>query len=296
MSEARIDRLEQFGSRKEWLLARRTGIGASDWGPILNADGAFRSAFEVWADKTGKVEIETEVPEYVQWGNHLEPVVAEEFSRRIERPVIRYDNAIVRHEDYPWLICSPDGHVGKQAKQGYEGKIANAYKRTDWYEGIPLIYRVQCIASMFVTGLTTWHIACLIGGNELVFGKVELDDAAMQFIDKAFPRLERFWKKVQSGEPPTPKGNERERKIITGLYPQDDGTVANLPHDHRYMIERMLESMKAKKEHEAVIEGVKAATRLAMGPHASAHFQGLGEFTWKTTKTGSRTLRWRDAK
>lgn len=287
------DRIEQFDNREDWLKARRSCIGASEWGSILNVDGAFRSAFEVWADKTGKTEIETDVPEFVQWGNHLEPIVAEEFSRRISKPVTRYDNALIRHEDYPWLSCSPDGYVGERARHGYEGKVSNAYRRTEWYDGIPLIYRVQCIASMFVTGLTTWHIACLIGGNELVYAKVELDDAAMQFIDKAFPRLERFWKRVESGKFPTPKGTDRERKIITGMYPQDDGTYADLPHAHRYMVERMVEAMKMKEEAERVIEGVKASTRLAMGNHTFAVFQGLGQFTWKTNKAGVRSLRWK---
>ncbi|MGB0972174.1 MAG: YqaJ viral recombinase family protein [Mycobacterium sp.] len=290
------DRIEQFDSREEWLKARRTGIGASEWAAILNVDGAFRSAFETWADKTGKTELETEVPEFVQWGARLEPMIAAEFSERIEKPVVTYDNAIVRHPDYPWLYCSPDAHVGQQARAGGELKNSNAYKRTAWFEGVPLIYQVQCIASMFVTGLETWWIAALIGGNELVYKKLEYDEAAMEFVERAFPALERFWKRVEADEAPTPKGTDGERKILTGMFPQDVGTYASLPHDHRYVVQRMVEAMATKKEAESVIEGAKSMTRLAMGEHTYAVIQGLGQFSWKTAKNGVRTLRWKELK
>lgn len=285
------DRIEQFDSRLDWLNARRNGIGASEWASILNVDGAYRSSFEIAADKLGKVEIETEVPEFVEWGNRLEPIVAQEFGRRVEKPVVTYDNAIIRDENYPWLSCSPDGYVGERAKAGYEGKVTNSYRRHDWYDGVPLPYRIQCVVSMYITGLSSWYIACLIGGSELVWKKIEMDESAMDFIDKAFPRIERFWKKIQAGELPSPKGTDRERQIMTSWWPQDNGTEADLPQEHAYLVDKRIAAMKAKKEAEAVIDGVDAMTRMAMGEHAVAKFPGRGKYLFKTNKAGTRSLR-----
>lgn len=290
------DRLEQFDSREEWLKARRTGIGASDWAAILNVDGAYGTAFSTWADKTGQTEIDSEVPEFVEWGNHLEPIVAREFGKRVEKPVETFDHAIIRNDEFPWLMCSPDGYVGQQARSGYEGKVSNAFRRGEWHQGVPLIYRIQCIASMYVTGLTSWYIACLIGGSELVWKRLEYDDAAVEFIDAVFPRLERFWKRVQDGDMPSPKGTERERKIITSMYPQDNGTEADLPHEHAYLVDQRIAAMKQKKEAEAIIDGVDCMTRLAMGEHAVAKFRGRGKFLFKTSKAGIRSLKFYEEK
>lgn len=290
------DRIEQFDSRNDWLTARREGIGASEWAAILNVDGAYGTAFSVFADKTGKTEIDSEVPEFVEWGNHLEPIVAREFGKRVEKPVTTYDHALIRHEDFPWLMCSPDGYVGQQARSGYEGKVSNAFRRNEWHEGVPLVYQIQAIASMYVTGLTSWYIACLIGGSELVWKRVEYDHDAVEFIDKAFPVLDRFWKRVQSGEAPNPKGTERERKIITSMYPQDDGTEADLPHEHAYLVDKRIAAMKQKKDAEAIIKGVDCITRLAMGEHAVAYFRGRGKYLFKTAKNGVRSLKFYEEK
>ena len=115
------DRLVQHDTREAWLTDRRTALGASDWASILGVAGAYRTKFEVWADKRGETDLERDVPEFVEWGNRLEPIVAAEFGKRIEKPVTTLDNALIRHEDYPWLACSPDGWVGEQARAGYEG-------------------------------------------------------------------------------------------------------------------------------------------------------------------------------
>src|SRR5699024_6239617 len=74
-------------TRKEWLRARQTGIGGSDASAILGFN-PWKSPFELYIDKTSN-EIEEIDNEAIHWGNVLEDVVADEFTRRTGKRVRR---------------------------------------------------------------------------------------------------------------------------------------------------------------------------------------------------------------
>ena len=67
-------------SRDEWL-ERRKGIGGSDASVILGLN-KWRTAFELWLDKTGQVPISESASEAAYFGSILEDIVAKEFEVR----------------------------------------------------------------------------------------------------------------------------------------------------------------------------------------------------------------------
>ena len=59
-------------SREEWLEYRKLGIGGSDVAAILGIS-KWKSAIDLWLDKTNQTNDITEENEAMQWGNITVP-------------------------------------------------------------------------------------------------------------------------------------------------------------------------------------------------------------------------------
>lgn len=75
--------VERYQSREEWLAARHKGIGASDAAAIVGMS-TYASAYSVWMEKTEPLRKDDDVDELAYWGLRLEPVIADEFWRKVE--------------------------------------------------------------------------------------------------------------------------------------------------------------------------------------------------------------------
>ena len=86
--------------KAEWLRLRRNGIGGSDAAAIMGLS-PWRTAMDVWLEKTGEFTRDDEENEQMYWGTVLEAVVAEEFTRRTGLKT-RRRNAILQSRKYPF--------------------------------------------------------------------------------------------------------------------------------------------------------------------------------------------------
>ena len=68
-------------TREEWLKYRTQGIGGSDVSVIAGIN-PFKSVYQLWLEKTGKIETEQTDSEYAHFGAILEPIVKKEFMDR----------------------------------------------------------------------------------------------------------------------------------------------------------------------------------------------------------------------
>lgn len=57
-------------SRIEWLQERTKGLGGSDAGVVLGLN-KYKTAFELWLEKTGQVEPQEIDSEAIYWGNEM---------------------------------------------------------------------------------------------------------------------------------------------------------------------------------------------------------------------------------
>lgn len=263
-------------SRDEWLTARRRGIGGSDAAVIAGLD-PFKSPIRLWMEKRGEIEPEP-AGEAAQWGLLLEPIIAEEFTRRTGKRV-RRRNAILQHPEHPWMIANIDREVvGEPAL--LEIKTTSAWNRAAVSEDrLPDRYIIQGQHYLAVTGRQRCYYAVLVGGQKLVITHVDRDD---ELIAQLIELEAEFWRHVQDGTPPPMDGSDDARELLDRLYPDaDPESVVVLPPDAEGLIRAYHEAKVA--EAEAVARKREAENRLKalMGDKAIGRIAGQDVVTWK---------------
>ena len=234
--------------RERWLEERNNLVTASDVACLLGVN-PYKSALELYLEKTGQRE-PFAGNETTEWGLLLEPVIIEEYERRTQRIAIR-DGKLLRSNAYPFLGCTMDGRWRKQLQDApwhpLEIKTTGAHRADDWDEGVPEYYLPQVQAQMIVTDTPMASVACLIGGQRMVWCDVERDDEmCVEIISAASD----FMHAVETENPPP----SSDPKALAELY-GDDGRVVTLDQeaitldgelaDARELIDR---GMKARDE------------------------------------------------
>lgn len=204
----------------EWLQDRRRGIGGSDVSTILGLN-KWKSAYQLWLEKTGQVELDHTNSEPAYWGSVLEEVVAKEFQERTGLKV-RRRNQVFEYPLHPFLRANIDRDVVGE-KAVLECKTANQFLANEWEgEEIPLSYLCQVQHYMNVLGYDHAYIAVLIGGQKFIWKRVERDQ---ELIDMITERLVDFW----------------ETNVVGGVEPPVDGSQATSDFlNERYAEETML--------------------------------------------------------
>jgi putative phage-type endonuclease len=227
-------------TRQEWLWNRKRGIGGSDASSILGFN-PWKSAFELYIDKTSD-QVEEIDNEAIHWGNVLEDVVAEEFTRRTGKKV-RRRNQIFRHPEYSFMHANIDRDVvGEKAL--LECKTTNAFNADSWEgEHVPPAYICQLQHYMACLDYEKAYIAVLIGGQKFVWKEVERDD---EFIEMMIEAEKYFWEEnVLKELPPEIDGSKSAAELLNKMYPEDNGETVMLKSDDAEMLIEAIESIKS---------------------------------------------------
>lgn len=237
----------------EWLLDRRRGIGGSDVSTILGLN-KWKSAYQLWLEKTGQVELDHTNSEPAYWGNVLEEVVAKEFQERTGLKV-RRRNQVFEHPLHPFLRANIDRDVVGE-KAILECKTANQYLAKEW-EGdeIPISYLCQVQHYMNVMNYDHAYIAVLIGGQKFIWKRIERDQ---KLIDMITERLVEFWETniIEGVEPPI-DGSKAASDFLNERYSEEGKEEVRLPESFDELIryrDEMKESEKIIKEEIAQLE------------------------------------------
>lgn len=265
--------------RAEWLDLRRKGIGGSDAPAICGLD-RWRSAFEVYLDKIGELP-DSDAGEAAQWGNLLEPVVADEFTRRtgIEtRPV----GAMLRHPDRPHMLANLDrlafDPIG-DTEGLYEGKTTSVYLADEWADGkVPDRAAIQTHHYLAVTGHPWAYVAALIGGQRLEVRRIDRDD---DVIANLLAIEDEFWQRVQDRRPPPVDGSPATADLLASLYEVEPESIAVLPPDVDGLLRRRADLKAVIKEAEAGVTEVENVVKQLLGPAEIGVLDGEVVCTWK---------------
>ncbi|QPC47134.1 YqaJ viral recombinase family protein [Mangrovibacillus cuniculi] len=226
-------------TREQWLQARTEGIGGSDSSIILGIN-KWKTPFELWLEKTGQVlpaEIENDV---IYFGNVLEDLVAEEFTRRSGKKV-RKKNAILQHPEHSFMLANVDGViVGEKAV--LECKTTSAYNAKEWEDDeIPAAYLIQIQHYLAVLGpeYEKAYIAVLIGGQKFVWKEIARDEELITIITN---EEKYFWEHhVLANNPPKLDGSSAAEKYIKEKYDRAaEGKVIDLGTDDKQAIDDYL--------------------------------------------------------
>lgn len=248
---------EVYKTRESWLKARRRGIGASEGAAVLGLH-PYKSALEVFVDKTAE-DVEELVPNmYMRAGTILEPAICDWYGDDTDRLLIDTgDFTIYRHPDYPHICATPDRLITPNGKPMgvLEAKNVSFGASASWKEGVPIHHRLQLQQQMGVLGLEWGSIVGLLGGNDLVFEDFDSDLSVWTEMIRA---LGEFWERVQNNDPPVADGSESSVRALERLYPKTKGSTVMLPEEIDEVDFELQEIKEAAKPYK---KGGKAYTR-----------------------------------
>jgi putative phage-type endonuclease len=279
-------------SREDWLAIRKQGIGASDAAAAVGLN-PYQSPLELWMIKTGrdgdmpKVDPNDESsPMY--WGNILEPIVAQHYSRRTGNKV-RKINSVLQHPDPDkhWMLANLDYTVvGSDEVQILECKTAGEFGSRLWRDGVPEYVQCQVQHQLAVTGKAVADVCVLICGQEIRIHRIERDD---ELIAKLIELERQFWHYVETDTPPPADGSESAGKSLRYLYPQDSGDVLDLTNEP-YLCQVFTDLLVAREDlsrAEQIEAERKQTIQQRMGEASKVIFP-KAVVTWKRNKAGNR--------
>lgn len=193
------------------LADRKLGIGGSDVAAILGIS-PWKSPLDVYLEKVGEAKPSAS-NERMYWGQRLEGLVADEYSRRTGNKVRRRNSTIV-HSNYPWMRANIDRLVVNLDRL-LECKTTGERNADQWGEPgtdqIPDLYMAQVQHYIVVTNREAVDVAVLIGGQEFRQYTVEGD---REIADMLLEEENRFWHEhVLAGVPPAPRSVEEAAKL-----------------------------------------------------------------------------------
>ena len=273
-------------TRDQWLSVRKGGIGSSDAAAAVGLN-PYKSQLELWLEKTGrdaglpKTDPNDESsPMY--WGTLLEPIVAAHYTKRTGHKVRRV-NAVLQHPVEPWMLANLDREViGVPAVQILECKTAGINGARLWREGVPEYVQIQVMHQLAVTGKQAADVAVLLGGQALEVHRIERNET---MIRNLIELERRFWRYVETDQPPPADGSDSADVALRALYPSDSGAILDLSQELEMsaafsdlLAVRDLLTVNTAREAQ-----LKQRIQQRMGEASKAVFEN-GDITWKRSK------------
>ena len=266
---------------EEWKAARMKGIGGSDAAAAIGVS-RWKSPLQLYLEKSGEIE-QPEAGEAAYWGNVLESVVADEFTKRTGKKVQRV-NRILIHPEHQFMIANIDRRVvGENAI--LECKTTSAWNSKEWWDGeIPEEYIIQVTHYLAVTGAEKAYVAVLIGGNRFEWKEIERDE---ELIEMMIAKESEFWRCVETQTPPPISESKAELHgdIMNRLYPNANaGQSVELPPQYSDIIEQLIDVKARIKELEVSQDYLENQIKDAMKDAERARV-GRFNVSWKNVTT-----------
>jgi predicted phage-related endonuclease len=188
---------------------RRAFIGGSDARVIMSTDEA--ALIRLWREKRGEVGPEDLSSNLiVQLGKVTEELNRGWYERNTGRTVAGVQR-LVRHSAIPWMAATLDGIV-EGVGAVFEAKFMLPWSFSE--EAAAEKYMAQLQHNMWVTHLRSAVLSIITGGGKWVEITVPMDPLYLSVLVAA---EKKFWRCVQSGEPPHPINAEPPRPRIKAI-------------------------------------------------------------------------------
>src|ERR1700756_203668 len=195
---------------------RRAFIGGSDARIIMGADEA--TLVRLWREKRGEAEPEDlSANLLVQLGTATEELNRSWYERNTGRRVTDVQRR-VKHSAIPWMVATLDGTV-EATGAVFESKFMLPWSFSE--EAAAEKYMAQVQHNMWVTHLRTSVLSVITGGGKWVEITTHADPLYQHLIVTA---ERKFWRCVESGEPPTLFGVEPPKPRIKAVRVVDMST------------------------------------------------------------------------
>ena len=242
-------------NRDEWLKQRSKGLGGSDAGAVVGLN-PYKSAYTLWAEKTGQISNVVEENEAIRLGNDLEDYVAKRFAEQ-ENKKIKRSSYCYQSKEFPFMRANVDRLiVGENA--ALECKTANPFKDGDYSNDIiPPTYYCQCLHYMAVCGFDRMYLAVLVFQKGFYTYVIDRGNEAVEADIRALIKAEsEFWKLVEDGTAPDIDGSESTSNTLKQLHKDELKTVFDLTEYDEKLdeIQELKEQQKELKTRQKTLE------------------------------------------
>ncbi len=177
---------------KEWHDRRRQGITGTGIGAICGLN-RYQTPLDVYLEKIGEIDHTTQhYSDAMRFGNLLEPVVADEYARRVGVEVLE-ECEILEHKDHKFMLGSIDRWVGQDKGFILECKTARFISKEwgqQYTDEIPASYLCQVAWCVAICDVPKADIAVLFGGQEF---RIYTYERNIEFEDKLIKIADNFW-------------------------------------------------------------------------------------------------------
>lgn len=270
LNARRVAPLSELAPQSEpWLKARKMGLGGSDAAAVCGL-GEFKSAFEVYLDKTRQHPDGLSIPDNKQmkWGRLVEPVLADDNAARMGTTHIK-PSWLFQHRDIDWMLANPDRLVIDPMRDGlgiYEGKTCGPWMADRWGEDgsdSPATYAIfQAVHYMEVLDLQWADIAVLIAGQDDRHYRIERDD---EFVQMLIAYEADFWDRVMRKDPPPPEGTAGDKDLLQRMFDAVQDKTILVGQDALELTQQYMQFREIEKQAGEEKERCGNALRLLLG-------------------------------
>lgn len=284
--------------RREWLEARRKGIGGSDVAPIFGLS-KYRTAIDVYEDKLGlRPERAQTAPQ--RFGLLLEDAVARAFVEDTGILVRKVGMRRAKHvSTFPMIgsidraAYGPNAPAAGALVEIKTSRIGDGYAKSDEWRDLPAEKRVPVDAYLQtqhyleVSGYAIAFVVVLVAGSELRVIEIPRDPAVG---DDLIEEEGRFWNEyIAAGVVPPVSASDQE--YLRRRFPEalEDEVVATaeieLALDRLFEVEKELDALGTEKD------TLKARLKEYIGS-AKRLVAGSGSATW--SRFDRTTTSWKE--
>jgi putative phage-type endonuclease len=288
-----------YGTREAWLVARRSGVGASESAALFGLS-PFSSRLSLWMEKTGRVsgwEPEGEQAERLYWGSKLEAPIAETHAERTGRKLWAFSPfSIARHPRIACALATPDRYIIEAPDRRAKGlpeegnleikNTANVWGADSWGEGVPMYVQCQVQHQLWVTGRAYATVATLAMGNRLLTWDIERNES---FIAELEIRVLEFWDSVVNDVQPPAEAHPKTLEALKRLHPLDNHKSIALPPEAVEVWDRLLKARAALNEAVKIEQACDIRMRELFGPYTYGLMPDGRKLSFKTTTIAQRT-------
>lgn len=280
-------------TREQFLRDRKSGIGGSDVAAIMGLS-KFRTAFDVWKDKTSD-EITENKSDILELASYLEEYTAQKYAKLTGHKV-RKKNIELVHKEFPFLKGNIDREILLDSDRGLgilECKALStfSFKRVKMY-GLPDDYVIQIQHYFLVgNGKYSWGAFAILNrdNGELLTFEVEPDLSLQKsIIDICVP----FWnesvlKRIQPVEQIDTVDTESVK------ISKFDGAISDLSGDETFnsLLEQRRENDELYKEAKLLRDDIDEQIKAHLGDIEAAEGKTYRVFYKSSSRTAIDSTR-----
>jgi putative phage-type endonuclease len=272
----------------EQIAARQNGIGASD-AVILFPEipNSYCTPYQLWLEKTGKMEREQDLNDYQWWGHELEPVISKRYELETGEK-LEYRAETVIHPRIPFMLCHPDRYViGKRKLTEIK---AVTFDPSKWGEAgtdqVPPEYVLQVQHQLACTGYDEIDlIAFFLNYRKSVIYRFKRDERLITDIENA---VTNFWNNHVLADIAPDLVNMKDCKM---RFTRTNGTFIEASDEIIDQLD-MLKKVRKQKDQVAFIEeNIMTQILKFIGANDGLKKDDKILATWKANKNGVRSFR-----